>query len=276
MSKKRRKYLVETSAVRPALGQSTPKHCEHFQQEVEDGDLDTSFYVRMEFIRRWVCEAARLAFSVAHFHSVEAALYYLEQEFSQRKNKAVIATIATFLRQVGPLASAQAAAEECAGLALRWLTLFDTTFPRKARNTCGCRIGGMNPDVDYNNLLSDLNAFYRAFTTPVLDCPVNKFLQLGKRDGRPTPLLADRMAQALPVIKTLAQYAADATWVTCAECVRIGDAIIALEQPASRSLVHTDQAFNKLCPPLRRDHKPIQSARAFDQELHAVLNPKPE
>jgi hypothetical protein len=240
MSKKRKKYLVETSTVRPAMGQSTPKHCEHFQQEVKDGNLCTSYYVRMEFIRRWVCEAARLAFSVAHFSSVKAALYYLEQEFSQRKNKAVIATIATFLQQVGPLASAQAAAEECAGLALRWLELFDTTFPRKTRNTCGCRIGGMNPKVDYNNLLSDLNAFYQSFTAPVQDCPVNKFLQLGKRGGRPTPLLTDQQAKTLPVVKTLAKYAADETWVTCNECVRIGDSIIALEQQASRTLVHTD------------------------------------
>lgn len=276
MSKNWKKFLVETSAVRPAMGQSTRKHCEHFRQEVEGGDLYTSYYVRMEFIRRWVCEAARVAFTVAHFSNVEEALYYLEQEFSQRKNKAVIATIAAFLQQVGPLASSQAAAEECAGLALRWLALFDATFPSKTQNTCGCRIGGMNPDVDYNNLIADLNTFYKSFSTPVADCPVNKFLHLGKPRGRSAPLLSDEASRSVPVVETLAKYAENETWVTCTECVRIGDAVIALEQPASWTLVHTDDSFNKLCPPVNRNHKQIKSLRAFDKELHALLNPKPK
>jgi hypothetical protein len=103
MAKKRKKYLVDTSAVRPALGYSTPEHVAHFKQEVEGGELFVSYYIRMEFIRRWVCGAARVAFAVAHFDSVENALYYLEQDFSQRENKTVIACIAAYLRQVGPL-----------------------------------------------------------------------------------------------------------------------------------------------------------------------------
>jgi hypothetical protein len=273
--KKKQKYLVETSAVRPALGQSTPKHCQHFSSQVADGALFTSLYIRKEFIRRWVCGAARLAFAIAQFGEVEAALYYLEQDFSQRDNKAVIATIAAFLRQIGPLANTAAAAEEVAGLAVRWLALFDSTFPSRTGNTCGCRIGGMILDVDFNSVLDDLNEFYRSFSNPVTNCAVNDFLQLDRLKGRATPLLADEGASKLPVIQKLEKYADAQTWVTCKECGPIGDAVVALEQQASWTLVHTDEAFTKLCPVLGRKNKLIPSARALDRDVYRVLNPKP-
>src|SRR4051812_13586922 len=112
MAKKGKKYLVETSAVRPALGHSTPAPQEHFKEQVRDGTLWASVYIRMECIRLWFCEAARLAFAVAHFDDVPAALTYLEQEFSQRRNKATLATVSAYLRVVGPLTNTRAAAEE--------------------------------------------------------------------------------------------------------------------------------------------------------------------
>src|SRR4051812_44250841 len=44
------KYLIETSIVRAALGDSTNPHNTHFQQQVAGGDLFSSIYLRMEFI----------------------------------------------------------------------------------------------------------------------------------------------------------------------------------------------------------------------------------
>ncbi len=258
------------------MGQSTPNHCEHFKQETSDGDLYTSFYVRMEFIRRWICEAARLAFSVAHFSSVEGALYYLEQDFRPRQNKAIIATISAFLQQIGPLRSVRAISEECASLAIRWLELFDIVFSRKTANTCGCKIGGLTPDVDFNTLLSDLNEYYKLFLTPVTDCPVNRFLQLDKKNGRSVPLLNDASAKSLPVVETLVKYSDEGAWIACEQCARIGDAVIALEQPGSWTLVHVDKAFDNLCTTLKRNHKKINAARAFDKDLYRKLNPKSE
>ena len=107
-----------------------------------------------------------------------------------------------------------------------------------------------------------------------MDCPVNNFLQLEKPRGRSSPLLADKNVRSLPVVRTLTKFAEDGTWVTCKECVRIGDSIIALEQQASWILVHTDNAFNKLCLSLHRDHKQIKSVRAIEEELDDILNPK--
>src|SRR5712692_6592412 len=74
MSKKKRKYLIETSAIPVALAESTPKHCQHFEEEIKDGELYSSIYIRMEFIRRWICEHIRIALTIAHFENVHDAL----------------------------------------------------------------------------------------------------------------------------------------------------------------------------------------------------------
>ena len=78
-TKKKRKYLIDTSAVPVALGESTPSHCNHFADAVADGTCWTSVYIRKEFIHRWVRDYIRMAFTVAHFERVPEALYHLEQ-----------------------------------------------------------------------------------------------------------------------------------------------------------------------------------------------------
>lgn len=272
---KKKKYLVDTSAVRPALGHSTPKHCEHFREQAADGELWTSLYVRMEFIRVWFCEAARLAFSIAHFDDVAQALIYLEQEFSPRRNKATVAVVA-FLQQHGPLRNTRQAAEECASLAIGWLAHFDGVFQRRTQNNCRCQLGGRDVSVDYNHILLDLQAFYVAFQEPVTDCEVNDFLALGRPKGKAQPLLGDQSAAKLPVVKNLQDLQDKGTHITCKECKTIGDAVIVLDTPPSWSILHTDASFNDLCPPAQREHKHIQSVRAFDKELHRELHPRNE
>jgi hypothetical protein len=49
-----KKYLVETSAVPVALGESTTRHSSHIAEATADGELWTSLYVRKEFIARWI------------------------------------------------------------------------------------------------------------------------------------------------------------------------------------------------------------------------------
>lgn len=228
----------------------------------------------MEFIRCWFCELARIAFTIEHLDDVQDALVYLEQDFSQRRNKADIAAIGSFVKEIGPLRNCRAASEEFAGLALRWLKKFDFLFPSRITNLCGCQIGGKTPRIDYNRLLKDLHEFYASFSTPVTDCEVNAFLGLGDAKGRAARTPDD---PAIPKLaKSLSEYHQKKKWITCTECSRIGDTIIALEQPASWSLVHTDHSFNDLCRVLKKDHVQILSVGAIHSELRGILKPKPE
>jgi hypothetical protein len=58
------KYVVETSAVRLALGNSTSAHNRHFAEQVQGGALWISTYNCMEFIRRWFCDMVRIALTI--------------------------------------------------------------------------------------------------------------------------------------------------------------------------------------------------------------------
>ncbi len=259
------KYLVETSAVRPALGSSTTAHNRHFAEKTAGGSLWSSTYIRKEFIHRWVCDMIRIAVTIEQCDNVSDALIILEQDFSPRNVKGTLAAVAQMLRETGALDNKRLAEEEVASLAIRWLKLFDKDLASRIANLCKCQIGGRTPAVDYNNLLDDLHSFHEEFRTPVLDCEVNAFLAFVDPSGRAASLLADPEVCELPVGQKLQQYAAKQTWVTCKECASIGDAIIALEQPPSWCLVHVDRSFNHLCRARDRAHLPLKSVQAINK-----------
>ena len=261
---KKTKYLIETSAIPVALGESTPRHCEHFNASVADGALFVSIYVRMEFIRRWIRDYIKLAALIDHFRNMADALDYVNQEFGIRRVKALNHLVSVVLRQEGEVLNTRAMAVEVARIAVAKLRQFDRDFVSRIPNTCGCRIGGKKLQVDFNVLFEDLRAFLRSMEV-VHDCPVNDFLKLGK------PGAAQRLLQHEKACKTdagaaLSKYHAAASHVTCKECQRIGDAVIALEQPNYCCLAHIDRAFNDLCEATGRQHKLILSQRAVEKD----------
>lgn len=257
------RYLVETSLVRAALGQTTSAHYQHFQQEAADGELVTSAYVRMEFIRVWVCGAFEVAFVLAHFPSTADALVYLEQEFQQRKNKMVLAVLAAYLREAAPT-NGQLAAEDLVSLGGRLLEQFDAVLCARTPNACGCQRGIRELILDFNNLLASAGAFYRQFGTPVTDYALNAFLRLGDVDSPAAPLLNREDLAELTAVANLGRVAERRTHITCTECARIGDAVIALDQPADCTLLHLDAVFDQLCAALGRQHKKLRSVRAVE------------
>jgi hypothetical protein len=276
MATKKTKFLIETSVVRAALGDSTRDHARHVGEQIQGGKLYTSVYLRMEFIRRWFCDAARMAFAIDQFRDVSDALVFLEQDFSPRNMKGNLAALARALRVRGVMDNSRAAAEEMASIAIAWLRSFDRLFESRIPNTCKCRIGARVPDVDYSRLFEDLRQFYEAFLTPVTDCEVNGFLQLQNPKARAQLLLADEKASRLSAAKQLASLRDEGRWITCKECAKIGDAVIALEQPGSWCLVHLDNSFNELCRVLDRPHKQVKSVQQVTKEsLGASEQPPP-
>lgn len=266
MSKKRKKYLIDTSAVRAALGDSYAPQNEHIAEELEGGDLWTSVYLRMEYIRRWFCDMARIALELDLCTDVSDALIIIEQDFGPRGVKGAIASVAKFLRDRSSMTNTRQAAEEIASCAIRMIEHFDEVFPKRIPNTCRCQIGARTPDVDYNHLLDHLHEFREEFLSPVRDCEVNTFLQLNRPKGKTAALLADAKVAGLNVGKKLEEYRNEDKWITCKECAAIGDVVIAFEQPASWCLVHTDKSFDELSRCLDREHKLIKSVAALRNE----------
>jgi hypothetical protein len=271
MAGKKPKYLVDSAAVRPAIEKSTPQHFEEFRKATADGTLWSSTYVRMECIRLWICAYIRTAILIDSYHSVSAALVRIEQDFHGRRIKASMAVLADYLATRGVDHRPRAAAEEIGRLAVRWLQRFDKVFASRIPNSCKCQIGGSALQVDFDHLLPDLRSFYESFREPVTDCEVNAFLRLGARRGRTGRLLASDDVLKLRVGEQLARYRDQGSWITCTECSKIGDAVIALELPKPYTLVSADASFLALCKSLGRSVKQIPSVVAVDRDAYPDL-----
>jgi hypothetical protein len=265
-----RKYLIETSAVPAATNASTEEHGRHYADAVREGQQWTSIYIRKEFIARFFCELAYVASYIGLRTSVRDALILLAQRYSIREIKVDMTAIALLLDQRTAMDNPHIAAEEVARLAINWLKTFDRVFRNRIPNTCGCQIGHKRPSIDYNTLLKDLSDFYEDFTEPVDDCPVNDLVGIGDPAGRGQALVAEKKTQKVDSVKNLAELLAAGARFVCDECRRIGDAVIALEQPADACLVHIDKAYTKFCPFLGREHKHIKSALAIEKEVIAA------
>jgi hypothetical protein len=64
----------------------------------------------------------------------------------------------------------------------------------------------------------------------------------------------------------LEKYAEDGTHITCKECERVGDAVIALEQTKGFTLLHIDKSFDVLCTARKMPHQKIPSLRAAERD----------
>ena len=128
--------------------------------------------------------------------------------------------------------------------------------------------------VNYNNLVSDLNVIYRHLSEPVIDCHITNFLEIGKKRARSLTIIEDDGCRKQTAVSNLSVYHQQSTNITCKECVKIGDAVIALEQTTSFVLVHVDKSFSDFCEKLDQKHLKLESARHFDKDLYEKLHPK--
>jgi len=270
MKKKSKKYLVDTSAVPPSLGESTPAHCAHFQEQTSGGSLWTSVYIRKEFIHRWIRYYIRLAAEIDHFTSVSHALDHLQHDFG-RSPKIAMHAFSRMLEEKGEISNCQDMAIEFARLAYINLRKFDRKYKKQTGNRSGCKLGGKQLKIDFNHLFDDLRAFDSSVET-ASGCQLSELLRFGKPGGAEI-LTSNERAAATDVVKKLEKLSHRCSErnleLTCKHCRTIGDAVIALEQTRSWCLLHVDESFNDLCDATDRDHKQILSERAAESRARS-------
>jgi len=222
----------------------------------------------MEFVRRWIKYYLRVAFRLDHFGSMSSALRHENQSFSPRDVKALNDLLADLVGQGIPVSN-ETTAEEVVRIAVWNLRRFDRAFRNRTNNVCGCRIGAKELKVDFNCLWDDVRDFFRA-TATVLDCPVNSFLDF-RPVGRAGKLLDNPgVAQRTKSGIALAKLRDAGKHITCLECRRIGDIVIALDQRPSWCLAHIDEDFNILCPALGKSHKQLPSERSVEKDAPKI------
>ena len=263
----KRKLLVETSAVRAKVGPTTEAHEQAFDNATVHSSLYTSTYIRMEFIRRWICSMIDMAVVVSRYGDVTSALTYLEQSFSIRDVKSYTACVAQFLKANGCLSNSDAAAEELARTAFHWMRRFGKLFPGRIQNRSRCKRGGNVLRIgSFATIIEDTARFHSSFKSPITNCEVGSFLKLNSIHSESKKVLEnidDKQVQSLAHVR---KYAQDQTHLTCKECERIGDFVIALEQTRMYSLVHVDSAFSFLCHARSMPNIPIPSLRGSERK----------
>jgi hypothetical protein len=267
-----RRYLIESSVVRPVLGFGSSAQAKEIRTATDGAELWSSTYLRMEFIRGVVCAMARMAAVVRNFDNCTQAFAYLSNDFSTRDVK-VYAQVAGLLLDRSVPKTTAAWAETIASEALKILRRFDALLTRRIRNRSHCQIGGGKPEIDYNTLINDLNSYCRDFLVPVPDCEINAWLDLAN-SASDAPSLLKLLAEAkIASIDHMADMKMNKTHITCRECVRLSDAVIALEQPQSITLVYSDNSFNHLCPALNKPGLQIPSAVAAERAANSDVPP---
>lgn len=268
----RKKLLVETSAVPPAIGQSSGQHVAHFNEEVAENLLCTSTYVRKETLRLWVCEVIELAQLVDLSPTLSDAFSWWKERYG-RQPKLQGFVDSAFLRKQISLTDqdTRGAALELAQLALDVIDKFDLTFKSRTQNSCGCQIGGVAVDADGNSLLADLSRFRHEFLREVEGCPINDYLQIAHKKGRAVRFAAcehlDKNKGTRALRAPLLEIITAQKEIRCVACGSIGDQVIAMEQPAAYTLVHTDNSFNVLCECTGRNHHQIRSNASFAPKI---------
>ena len=259
---KKKRYLIETSAVRVAIGETTPEHSRHFEEAISDGELSTSIYIRMEFLRRWIRYYAQMALRVDCFRNLSHAVNHESESFSARDLKTLLHLLSA-LSASGKEFGGREAAKEIVHIAVTTLYKFDSRFRSQAPNTCGCKTGGREFRPDFSKLFEDVRAFLRSWYVGE-GCGIQGFLNLGKPSRASKLLELHQIRDDTSAGKALAQLKHKSDTITCKDCQKIGDIVIALEQQAAWCLVHIDSAFDILCAATGRNHKKIGSVRGVE------------
>jgi hypothetical protein len=265
-----KRFLIESSVARSAIGIGSPAQIEAVSAATDKGHLTSSTYLRMEFIRGMICAMTQMAAVIRNCDTCEQASSYLSQDFSTRDMKVYVQVAGMLLDRSVPR-TPTAWAETIASEALRLLRRFDRVLKNRIKNKSACQIGGGNPEVDYDTLIDDLNAFCREFLAPVQDCEINGWLDLTDPQSEAC-LMTDRLASAkIAAIDQLRELRSTARHITCRECSKIGDAVIALEQPNTAPLVYSDNAFDTLCADLSKPFVKIPSVVTLERGANPDL-----
>ena len=272
--RKAKKYLADTSVVPALIGVSGREHIEHVASEVQDATLWASVYIRMEFIKRFVLDSIWMALTIKQCSTMSDALHRISQDFRPRRVKACMALIAHRLAQRGEFEETDTSliAEEMGSDAVQLLEEFDDVFRSRIPNNCHCEIGGVALEVNYDDMFFGLYEFYQKLGEPIEDCRINDYVGITGQKTRVEVVLRDPLAKRTSACKNLAVILEGKDpWIDCRNCSKIGDLVIALEQPASWELLHIDDSFNALCACLGKNHKQLESLLGL---AHRDLDPR--
>lgn len=230
----------------------------------------TSQYLRMEFLRLRIISAIKIYFEGRRCGDISFALYEAHHGFG-RVPKTALSWASIYL--AGVLKHPPSEPIEQFGWAiLSLMQTYDKLLTKFVGNKTACKRGELHLDSTSPSLHQLLRDFADRFDNNERACNITKMLGLNAKDFRslrpittakedckwsPAERKAFRKMRA-----NLGKFICNSKSPTCATCSKVGDLLIALDQPRKIVLYHTDHAFSVLCPLLRKPHKLLSRKRA--------------
>jgi len=268
---KKEKVLFDTSCVyavlmpsfEPTLANQIPKSsnkCIYFSSQ----------YLRMEFFRRWIITGIEIYTRARSTKDINETFQYFSHRFSQRENKNVIQWANRYIKSIAddpPGEPVERFGWEVYSFALK----YDETFHRIVQPKTGCKRGQLDMETECLTLREILRDFHERFTSPEHTCKLEELLDI--RNGCPR-LRRIRQASAKDIPskwraeclkgfrklqEELEKIIESGQTPHCDKCYKIGDILIALEQPPKTTLYHVDYSFSAICPLLRTKHEQLAS-----------------
>lgn len=262
---KANKVLVDTSLVPAAMKASTPDHCKEFRNTVGDANLFSSVYIRNEFLKRWVCSMIRFAHIASQCSSVKQFWFYVGQDYGGRNLKTHTFAMGLAAKSIGAAESPNELAEEFVHIVQGLVKKFDRVFNSMINNSCGCQIGGLPLKVDVDEWKVDTGAFYEKVMAKIEDCDVNRFVNLGAPVSNASKLLKDARSKKVVAAENMREIQNAGAKITCTNCRKVGDVVIALEQPGPFILVHGDNgSYPALCAIRGRREMYVESVQSLE------------
>lgn len=261
------KSFLDTSvAIKQLAGHA--KHKAYFSSAIPQ-PLYVNNYVRMEFYRSLLMCWVYLYFEAAHsFHrSFSDALAYCSDSFG-RGPKAYLSAVANIIAKEGFAAGDPADKEVCLckleDVIFAVAYEFERTYEKSGEDPTDCaRIRSplrLSKVRDRRGTLIEFEETFSDTEGCRSRCSVGKFFKDGKYAGQ---LL--RVAQiskdndAHPALKGMGESIQkgndDAARVTCSQCAKFGDAIIAISMPGGWKLHSLDTVHEPICQALGKEFK---------------------
>lgn len=264
---KKDKALFDTSCVYSVLNPSMePTLAIQLPFQTKRCIFYTSQYLRMEFIRRWIITGIEIYSHARVTKDINETFQYFSHRFSSRENKIVLQWANRYIKSIK---------DEPPGDCVEWFgweiysfaLKYDETFQHMVQPKTGCKRGQLEMDTESLTRLEMLRDFYERFTSCEHTCKLEELLDIKNACPR-----LRRVRQASPknvpteCKKSFSKLQAELEKIIkhgraphCDKCHKIGDILIALEQPPKTTLYHVDYSFSAICPLLKNKHKQLDS-----------------
>jgi hypothetical protein len=267
------KVMFDTSCVYSIFAKDLePNIYEQLPKPTNECIYTTSSYLRMEFFRRWIITGIELYSYAKIVKDIGRTFDYFSNRFSNRENKIVLKWSAGYINSIEKRRPGDGI-NDFGWLVYKLSLAYDNIFKKIAQPKVCCKRGEVKMFSEMTTLDKTLQDFYQRFKPSELSvgnkspCKLEGLLDFKGSCSKVKPIInaelknypQDSRRPLKNFQEAIKDFISSDKTPDCEDCYKIGDVLIALDQPPKTTLYHIDHSFSALCPILGHEHKHVQS-----------------